>query len=211
MTLLLVEDSRFAAEGIRLLCRRLGIRLRRAQSLADAQAHLRVYRPDIALVDIGMPDGSGLDLIRSLGGRQNRPCRVVATSGDLQVAAAAQRAGADAFVEKPSPVANVITALLGPIAATVDLDNTGWTTGSATQNGGGDPLALRDDLRIVRALLAGDDDPQRLHYVAQFLSSIARLIDDSTHAGLLSEAAASMDRRRLRAAVDTVQEPCSFF
>ena len=65
-TLLVVEDSRFACEALRLICQRSGARIRRADSLKSASRHLCTYRPGIVLVDVGLPDGSGIDLIRTL-------------------------------------------------------------------------------------------------------------------------------------------------
>ncbi len=72
LTLLAVEDSRFASDALRLLSQRSGARLRRAESLEAAWAHLRVYRPDVILVDLGLPDGRGETLIRRLAQARRR-------------------------------------------------------------------------------------------------------------------------------------------
>ena len=63
---LVVEDSRFACDSMRLICQLSGARIRRAESLHSADRHLLAYRPHVAVVDLGLPDGSGLDLIARL-------------------------------------------------------------------------------------------------------------------------------------------------
>ncbi len=100
-TVLLVEDSRFASEAVRLLSLRSGARIRRADSLASAARHLRSYCPSVAVIDLGLPDGSGLDLIAELATAPARVAVILATSGDGTQGPAAMDAGADGFIEKP--------------------------------------------------------------------------------------------------------------
>lgn len=171
-TMLLVEDSRLAAEAVRLYCRRAGVRLRRAETLAAAAMHLRVYRPDIAMIDLGLPDGSGLDLIAQLDRIRPRPARLVAVSGDPQLGTAAIRAGADMFLEKPYGGAGALERIFDlPVLAPAAPGSGG--------NAGGDPLALRDDLIRARGLLCDDGPaPERIGYAAQFLAGIARTLGD---------------------------------
>lgn len=144
-TLLLVEDSRHAAEAVRLMARRLGLRLRRAETLEAARRHLRVYRPDTVLVDLGLPDGPGLALIAELAAARPRLRRIVAVSADPDGAAGALAAGADGFVAKPLRMPGDLGALLGLPDAVA----------GGGPPGGADPLALRDDLLRARAALAG--------------------------------------------------------
>ena len=181
VTVLAVEDSRFASDALRLLCQRSGARLRRAETLEHAQGHLRVYRPDVVLVDLGLPDGRGEDLIRSLS-RQwaspgSRPA-LLAMSGDPMGRAPALAAGADDFLEKP--IAGLAVFQQALLALLPDR----CATGAADLVVSADPAALHDDLnQAVSALQQAPGEEQR-HYLAGFLGGLARQTNDQ----LLSEA-----------------------
>lgn len=173
LTLLLVEDSRLACEAMRLLCRRSGARLRRADTLAAADRHLRTYRPGAVVVDLHLPDGSGLDLIRQLAQQRPRIDAILAVSGDPAQERAALAAGADAFLSKPVPLAAFQAAVLACLPA----GRRPHFLRSVTVEGGApDPLALREDLQHAAALLAMPD-PRR-DYVAAFLCGVARSAGD---------------------------------
>ena len=101
VTILLVEDSRFSCEAVRLLCLRSGARIRRADTIASARRHLQTYRPAVVIIDLGLPDGSGLPLIANLARGLPRIDVILATSGDPDLSDDAIAAGADGFLEKP--------------------------------------------------------------------------------------------------------------
>lgn len=61
LTVLAVEDSRFASEAVRLLCLRSGARIRRADCLRTAARHLQVYRPAAVIVDMACPTATAPD------------------------------------------------------------------------------------------------------------------------------------------------------
>lgn len=168
VTILLVEDSRFACEAIRLMCLRAGARLRRADCLRSAERHLQCYRPTVVIADLGLPDGSGLDLIGALAGQSPRVPAVLAMSGEPGAEAAARGAGADGFLAKP---VESLAAFQDTILSLLP----GRPRGMAEGGGAAlvpDPAAFRDDLVRAAALLdaggAGD-----LDYVARFLAGLA--------------------------------------
>lgn len=196
-TLLLVEDSRLAAEAVRMLCRRLGIRLRRAESLAGAALHLRVYRPDIAMIDLGLPDGSGLTLISALARSMSRPQRLVAISGDSRLEEAALDAGADAFLLKPVSVQCQMRVLTDEDFATAGCPE----PRQRERNAGADPLALRDDLAMARDLLDDRSDVFNLPYAGQFCASIGRSLADSHLIEMAEAVSRTGDPRPLAEAV----------
>ena len=98
---LIVENSRFICEASRLICLHSDVRLRRADSLATARQQLNVYFPKIVVIDVGFPDGSGLQLISELTGASPRIGVILSTSGDDLMHHQSLKAGADGFVAKP--------------------------------------------------------------------------------------------------------------
>lgn len=167
LTLLAVEDSRFAAEALRLLSHRSGARLRRADSLLAARRHLCTYRPDLVLVDLGLPDGRGEDLIAELSGHA-----VLATSGDPSRRKTALAAGAAGFLEKPlQNLLHFQRAVLRCLPDRAGL--TDYLTGDGIDLVP-DPLALHEDM-LQASRLRGHADPA---YLAGFIGGIARSAGD---------------------------------
>jgi len=180
LTLLAVEDSRFASDALRLLCQRSGARLRRAETLDQARAHLRVYRPDAVLVDLGLPDGRGEGLIRLLAAPgADRPA-ILGMSGDPDGRAAALDAGADGFLDKP--LAGLAAFQQAVLAAFPEGDLSRSRSGAVCWGEGevrADPAALHDDLaQAAQAVVAGPGGEER-RYLAGFLSGLARQTRDA--------------------------------
>jgi CheY-like chemotaxis protein len=188
LTVLVVEDSRFAAEAIRLMCQRLGARLRRAETLRAALAHLAMTRPDVVIVDLGLPDGRGEDLLRDLAGRKPRPPVILGTSGAPDGREVALAAGADGFLDKPIPgIAAFQEAILSRLP-----DRPAGDVGATPEQDG---AALRDDLARAADLLRGD--AENAAYVAGFLEGIARSLGDAGLAGIARDVAAGGERMAL--------------
>ena len=175
--MLVVEDSRFASEAMRLLCLRSGARIRRADSLFHAQRHLAVYRPSVVIIDIGLPDGSGVDLIRDLTSARPRVDVVLGTSGDPDGEAKAIKAGADGFLAKP--IANISffqSKILEHLPADRQPKGMRVLSDEMVEP---DEVALRDDLAAAAIALEDPTDQRTLQYLTQFLGGLARSIDDT--------------------------------
>lgn len=176
LTVLVVEDSRFASEALRLLCLRSGARIRRADSIAAADRHLTVYRPSVAIVDIGLPDGSGLDLIRQLNGARPRVTALLGTSGSdpEEAERAVEAAGGDGFLPKPmDSLAAFQTLILSHLPA--DMHPTRPRKADTSQVLP-DALAYREDLSHAASLLDSDQPP--VDYLRPFLIGVARVAHD---------------------------------
>lgn len=172
VTILLVEDSRFASDGVRRLAMAVGARLRRAESLALARRHLATYRPDVVIVDIGLPDGSGLELVHDLTRRCPGAPVVLALSGDPDMEERALRAGAADFLCKP-------IGSLGDFQQAVLRHLPGREASRlAPVPQGSDPLALVEDLTLVKSMLTRPLGAAQRSYLARFLGGLARDIGD---------------------------------
>lgn len=179
LTVLAVEDSRYACDALRLMCQRSGARLRRAETLEAAGAHLRLYRPDLVLVDLGLPDGRGEGLIRSLALSSGPSPLVLGMSGDPAGRQAALAAGAAGFVEKPIASFAAFLAAIMPFLP----DRHALVDAEAGKGGSSmpirpDPLAMRDDLARAAQMMAADPDPWQRRYLAGFVFGLARSLKD---------------------------------
>lgn len=176
MTVLVVEDSRYASEALRLLCLRSGARIRRADCLRSARRHLQVYRPSVVVVDLGLPDGSGLDLIDELNRAAPRVGAIVAISGDDAARNRSLAAGADCFLTKPVlQLSQFQRAIQDALPGEMRAGGIALVSEDVVEP---DPLALRDDMTHAATLLDAPQSEAVLNYVCQFLGSVARLADD---------------------------------
>src|SRR5687767_5711829 len=70
-------------------------------ALAEGQAALARHRAQVVLVDLGLPDGSGLELIRAAVAQDPTPdVMVISVFGDERSVLAAVEAGADGYLLK---------------------------------------------------------------------------------------------------------------
>lgn len=176
MTVLVVEDSRFASEAIRLLCLRSGARIRRADTLAAAHRHLSVYRPSVVIVDLGLPDGSGLDLIDELAAAQPRVPALFGISGDDTLERSALAAGADGFFPKPmeslAHFQQTVLAQVRDVCAPARLQAVSDDVVVP------DHVALQDDIDLMTEAIQNEPAGDRLDYIAHFLSGVGRVAHD---------------------------------
>ena len=190
LTVLAVEDSRYASEALRLMCIRSVARIRRAECLRTARRHLAMYQPDVVIIDLGLPDGLGTDLIAELAGAALRPDVILATSGDPGAEHRAIMAGADGFLPKPIPslgqfqdcILCHLPAERRPFATPPDPVDCPEP----------DRIAYRDDMSHAAEILEEMTDTYALDYVAQFLGGVARIAGDE----MLATAAKALAQKR---------------
>jgi DNA-binding NtrC family response regulator len=119
---LIIEDEPSERLGLRALLDAEGFRTRTADSLATARRRLAESVPELVLLDLSLPDGSGLELMEDFGG-SSRPDVIVLTGhATVDSAVRAIRAGARDFFTKPIDVErlrSVLATLLQEIGPSV--------------------------------------------------------------------------------------------
>ncbi len=102
MRLLLVEDNPRLIELLSERVHEAGWRIDSLSSIADAEEAVRSDDYDLILVDLGLPDGDGLDLVRSIRASGNAaPIVILTARGTIEERIAGRDAGADDYLVKP--------------------------------------------------------------------------------------------------------------
>src|SRR6202023_2301343 len=131
MRILIVDDD----EPFRLALRNAFVRRGYEGSLAgsptEAETSLREAVPQYAVVDLRMPGGSGLDVVRVLRALPKAPQVVVLTGyGTIGTAVEAIRLGAINYLTKPADADEIEAAPQGkrppPMDDVPSLDRQGW-------------------------------------------------------------------------------------
>ena len=109
---LVVDDEASIAEGLRLILEREGYVVETASSTVEAAARLDGGDFAVALVDLVLPDGDGIGLLRVLKARNPDIEVIIMTGhGSISKAVEATKEGAFYFVTKPFDSAEMLTLL----------------------------------------------------------------------------------------------------
>ncbi len=102
MKVLLVEDERELAENIRTYLQRGGLICEAVHSAREAEDRLSAFPYDVIILDIMLPDGSGLEVLRSV--RKERPeagVLIISAKDALDDKVQGLELGADDYLTKP--------------------------------------------------------------------------------------------------------------
>jgi DNA-binding response OmpR family regulator len=106
MRLLIVEDDIALCKGIELALNKPGVKIFPCFSLAEAKIKLRNELPDLMVLDINLPDGSGLDFCAELRSAGLDVPILMLTANDTELdMVAGLSSGADDYVTKPFSLA----------------------------------------------------------------------------------------------------------
>src|SRR5580704_5753577 len=115
--ILVVDDEENIGRSLRLILEREGYAVSTCASVAEAKAQSQ--RADAYLVDVRLPDGSGIDLVRWMKANAfDAPILMISGHGTIADAVEATRAGAFDFLEKPLGREKVLVSLKNALEET---------------------------------------------------------------------------------------------
>ncbi|MDI4634602.1 winged helix-turn-helix domain-containing protein [Pelomonas sp. V22] len=154
--------------------RREGLEVEHVSWLTEARQRLQNAPPDLAVFDLGLPDGNGLDLCRELRTAGSRlPLMIVSARAEEWDRVLGLELGADDYLAKPfSPRELVarVRALLRRAQAPVAAAPTGFQIDGLAVRYRGQVLSLtRRELGLLKKLLAA---PGRIHSREALLDAV---------------------------------------
>lgn len=104
---LVVDDDQLLGEALASALESLGHRVRLARTAATGRELARETDPDVVVVDLGLPDADGLELLKQIRDQSAVPVLVLTGSTDPARRVEALDAGADDFLGKPFRLAEL--------------------------------------------------------------------------------------------------------
>ena len=190
---LVVEDDPDSRDALLEVIEREGFQATAASSVAEARALVASFRPELVLVDLFLPDGSGLEMLEvPLGSDDAASPDVIVVTGhsSVETAVDALRRGAVDYLVKPLDIARLRTVLMQT---------------SGRQHLRGEIRQLRERLRGLGrfgSMVGASPDMQRLFdqitRVAPTSASVLILGESGTGKELVAETVHELSRRSAR-------------
>jgi two-component system response regulator AtoC len=114
LRILLVDDEKPLRDLMVPFLKELGHEVQSAASLREGLEKLEKFKPDTVLLDVYLPDGTGLDFIKQTGPLHSETSVVMITATvDVKVAVEAVKQGAEDYLAKPLNLEELETILKG--------------------------------------------------------------------------------------------------
>jgi two-component system KDP operon response regulator KdpE len=124
--ILIVEDEAHVRRLLRAALQRAGHEVAEAGAVREGLSLLAIYKPDVVLLDLGLPDRDGLEMIPLVKSHSDATLMVVSAREDVAEKVAALDLGADDYLTKPFDteelLARIRTALRHRLADSAEHD-----------------------------------------------------------------------------------------
>ncbi len=117
---LVVDDERAIQRALKATLEAAGYQVEIAGTCADALAQVALKPPDLVILDLLLPDGSGHDVCRDIRGWSPVPILLVSAVGDEREKVKALDAGADDYVTKPFGIDELLARIRAMLRRAVD-------------------------------------------------------------------------------------------
>ncbi len=130
--ILVVDDEPAILRAVRTILTRSGFQVETAASGHQAIEQHAYHHPDVILLDLGLPDMDGLDVLREVRRRSNTPIVVLSVRGAERDKVEALELGADDYLTKPFGIDELLARIrvalrhaLGPVGGAQAVFRTG--------------------------------------------------------------------------------------
>jgi two-component system KDP operon response regulator KdpE len=120
---LVVDDEPQIVRGLKVILRDAGYAVETASTKQQALDAVSVRPPDALVLDLVLPDGSGVDVCTEIRGWSSLPIVVLSAVGDEREKVRALDAGADDYVTKPFGTDELLARLRAVLRRVADDDN----------------------------------------------------------------------------------------
>jgi two-component system KDP operon response regulator KdpE len=110
-TVLLVEDEKQMRKLVNISLKANDYDVIEAETAEEGVKQAAAYTPDLVLLDLGLPDKSGFDVIRSIREWSTMPIIVISASGQEEKKVRALDEGADDYLTKPFGAAELMARI----------------------------------------------------------------------------------------------------
>lgn len=186
----IVEDDHDIATNIKVAVENYGFVARHFESASAFENALETFKPDLCLVDLGLPDQNGLDLIKLLNDKYQIASIIISGRRGLSDKIVGLEMGADDYIAKPFETAELIarvrtvlrrTGKTRPSAIVIDTDETKYnkaffdcwtidlTNYSLIHTDGHSTPLTKAEMDIMKMFISG---PNRLFSRTQILDTL---------------------------------------
>ena len=204
---LLVEDEEQIRRFVRAALEREGYAVVEAGTLARGLIEAGTHQPDLAILDLGLPDGDGVDFIADLRAWSELPVLVLSARSNEADKIAALDAGADDYLAKPFGTGELLARVRALLRRRARSGETGETEVSFGEvrvdlvrrqvTRAGEPVPLTPiEFRLLALLIAnagkvlthrqilrevwGPAYVDRSHYLRVFIAGLRRKLEADT-------------------------------
>ena len=111
--LLIVDDHAVVRHGIKVACEAHGFEvIASASNVSEARSAIAALAPEVVIVDINLPDGTGFDLIHWIRKIDSElPVIVLSLNDSHEYINSARKVGANSYINKSAPIEELMAAV----------------------------------------------------------------------------------------------------